>query len=161
MRMLRGIFLGWLQVFFLLVLLALAGLAWDRHAPWWIVTLAPNIPADRWGRLLTAYCLIIVGSHLIVHPVVAVLRAGFCPPNQTPTRNWLPVLAGSCESVLFASAFHINKPEYIAVWLALKVAAGWKLWEPGRNRFQVFLIGNALCIGTAYLGAKAIAAVLR
>ena len=123
--------------------------------------MAPSIAADRWGRLLAAYCLIIVGAHLIVHPVVAVLRAAFCPADQEPTTDWLPVIAGSCEAVLFASAFHIGKPEYIAVWLGLKIAAGWKLWEPGRNRFQVFLIGNALCIGSAYLGAKAIAAVLR
>jgi hypothetical protein len=161
MKMLRGIYLGWTQVLFLLFLLALAGVAWGRSAPWWLMTLAPSIAADRWGRLITAYCLIIIGSHLIVHPVVAVLRAGCCPPNQTPTPNWLPIISGSCEAVLFASAFHINKPEYIAAWLGLKVAAGWKLWEPGRNRFQVFVIGNALCIGSAYLGAKVIAAVLR
>ena len=63
--------------------------------------------------------------------------------------------------MLFATAFHINKPGFIAVWLALKVAAGWKLWEPGRNRFEVFVTGNALCLGCAYVGARAIAAVIR
>jgi hypothetical protein len=136
-------------------------MAWDRSAPGWILPLAPSIPADRWGRLLAVYCLIIVAAHLIVHPAVAVLRAAFCHPDQQPSTNWLPVIAGSCEAVLFASSFHIGKPGYIAVWLGLKIAAGWRLWEPGRNRFQVFLIGNALCIGSAYFGAKAISAVLR
>jgi hypothetical protein len=161
MRLLRGVFLGWPQVFFLIILLAVAAAAWNISAPDWMLPLAPSIAAELWGRLLAVYCLIIIGSHLIVHPAVAVLRAAFCQQDQEPTTDWLPVFAGSCEAVLFASAFHIGKPVYIAVWLALKIAAGWKLWEPGRNRFGVFVIGNGLCIGSAYLGAKVIAAVLR
>ncbi|MCX5794656.1 MAG: hypothetical protein NTY77_04070 [Elusimicrobia bacterium] len=161
MGWLRGIYLGKPQVYILLALLALAGSAWNISAPSWIVALAPSIAPDRWGPLLSAYCLIVIGSHLVVHPAVALLRAATGPPEQQPAPNWLPVIAGSCESVLFATSFYINKPGYIAVWLGVKVAAGWKLWEPGRNRFEVFVTGNALCIGCAYIGARAIAAVLR
>lgn len=161
MRLLRGIYLGKPQVYILLSLLALAGVAWNISAPPLIVALAPSVAPDHWGPLLSVYCLILIGSHLVVHSAVAVLRAATCPPDREPTANWLPVIAGSCESLLFATCFYINKPEYIAVWLAVKVAAGWKLWEPGRNRFEVFVTGNALCIGCAYIGARAIAAVLR
>lgn len=161
MRLLRWIFLGWSQVYILLALLALAAIAWDLSAPSWIVALAPSIAPDRWGRLFAVYCLTIVGSHIVVHPAVAVLRAATSPPDKQPAANWLPIIAGSCESVLFATAFHIGKPGFIAVWLGLKIAAGWKLWEPGRYRLEVFVTGNALCIGCAYVGARAIAAAIR
>ena len=60
------------------------------------------------------------------------------------------------------------KPEFIGVWLALKVAGQWQQWSEdkpyreggptivGRQLFNIFLIGNALSITYAVVGAQAI-----
>jgi hypothetical protein len=64
----------------------------------------------------------------------------------------------------------VGSPEFIGVWLALKVAGQWKNWTEswsievdgrtiqvvGREVFNIFLLGNALSVGFAAIGAKLI-----
>jgi hypothetical protein len=80
---------------------------------------------------------------------------------------WLPATVGALERILYFFAFLMGKPEFIAVWLALKVAGQWsqwseqkiqleKKWLSGRAIFQVFLIGNALSIIVAVAIAYAV-----
>jgi len=67
---------------------------------------------------------------------------------------------GVCESIMYLTAFLVGKPEFIGIWLALKVAGQWVRWKgeaprrffarrhnaeeanEGRRRFNAFLIGN-------------------
>lgn len=69
---------------------------------------------------------------------------------------WPPALLGLCESVLYPGAWIAGRADFIAVWLALKVAGEWQRWgtqgedldklDEGRRRYTKFLIGNALMI---------------
>lgn len=86
-------------------------------------------------------------------------------PNIRPD-VWQPRLTGIVERVLYVAAFQVGKPEFIGVWLALKVAGQWTRWskEPntgenvpqGRSIYQNFLIGNALSVIYALVGFKLI-----
>lgn len=77
---------------------------------------------------------------------------------------WLPRILGCVERALYVASFQLGKPEFIGVWLALKVAGGWKRWTEdkehkgriitGRAVYNIFLIGNALSIAYAAVGAK-------
>lgn len=71
-------------------------------------------------------------------------------------------MVGVVERVLYTASWQLGKPEFIAVWLALKVAGQWRRWTddmcpngpvvPGRTIFNVFLIGNALSIAYGSTG---------
>jgi len=61
----------------------------------------------------------------------------------------LRIMVGIFERVLYTSSILLNKPEFIALWLALKVAGGFNVWSkgfeleggieiPGRAVFQYF-----------------------
>lgn len=78
----------------------------------------------------------------------------------------LPQLVGLVERSLYVASFQIGKPEFIAVWLALKVAGQWKRWEEtgtadgseisGRLVYNLFLIGSGLSVAFATVGAQLI-----
>jgi len=80
--------------------------------------------------------------------------------------SWQPNILGCVERALYTVSFQLGKPEFIGVWLVLKVAAQWKRWGEdkeygghiiaGRAIYNIFLIGNALSIGYAVTGAKLI-----
>jgi hypothetical protein len=60
-----------------------------------------------------------------------------------------PAFVGFAEAILYPTALLSGQPEFIAVWLALKVAGQWNEWQrgyQGRARFNRFLVGNALSI---------------
>ena len=70
------------------------------------------------------------------------------PPNVLTT----PL--GIIERILYTGAIIIGVPEWIAVWLAIKVAVAWRGWEgEERVNYNVFLIGNALSILFGFIGA--------
>lgn len=69
--------------------------------------------------------------------------------------------------MLYVVSFQVTAIEFIGVWLALKVAGQWRQWNEGqtldndikitgREIFNTFLIGNALSIIYAIVGAKII-----
>ncbi len=70
---------------------------------------------------------------------------------------------GMIERALYVLSWYIGKPEFIAAWLALKVAIEWRAWNPEplygdeknehryyliiqRARFNNFVLGNALSL---------------
>jgi len=67
----------------------------------------------------------------------------------------LSVPAGVVERLLYTTAFLVNQPGFIAVWLALKVASQWERWKKVDERatYNVFLIGSGLSLIMAFLGA--------
>lgn len=74
-----------------------------------------------------------------------------------------PMMVGMIERVLYTTSWILGQPIFIAVWIALKVAGGWKGWNEmqiknglkvrGRSIFNVFLIGNAFSIAYAIAGS--------
>ena len=71
-------------------------------------------------------------------------------------------MVGVVERVLYTAAWLAGKPEFVAVWLALKVAGQWSRWSgevtlgqekaAGRAVFNVFLLGNAFSIAYGLVG---------
>ncbi len=68
----------------------------------------------------------------------------------------LTVPLGIAERALYTTGFLIGLPEIISIWLALKVAVRWSVWnhKNRRNTYNLFLIGNALSVLLSYLGAS-------
>jgi hypothetical protein len=69
-----------------------------------------------------------------------------------------PRFIGLLESVLYTSAFLVNKYEFISVWLLLKVAGSFKRGSKNderyeRQKFNIFLIGNGILIIFSFVGS--------
>ena len=66
----------------------------------------------------------------------------------------LTIPLGIVERILYSMAFILGAPGWVGVWLAIKVAVQWDRWK-GENRgtYNVFLMGSALSILIAFLGA--------
>ena len=61
---------------------------------------------------------------------------------------------GIVERGLYTTSLIIGAPEWIAVWLAVKVAVTWGRWQgEQRGTYNLFLIGNALSIAFGLIGA--------
>ncbi len=148
--------LRWPWCFVLGILVGIGLFFWFLFpiAPEWMQRAAPMIPADRWGRLLGIYTFTMVFNHVIIHPSLLGMRRLFGIRRTAGETPWPPVFVGLCEAVLYPTSFLFGKPEFIGVWLAIKAAGNWKLWQvdvEGRIRFQLFLIGNALSILIGFL----------
>ena len=62
---------------------------------------------------------------------------------------------GMAGRVLYTTAILAGTPQWIAVWLAFKVAVIWNRWQgPGRASYNVVLLGNALSMIFAIIGAS-------
>ena len=86
-------------------------------------------------------------------------------------RNDLPALLGFLERTMYVAAWNVGHPEFIGIWMGLKVAGGWNAWthgyEPkgakdsngeqvrvnGRHMFNTHLIGSALSAINSVTGA--------
>lgn len=86
---------------------------------------------------------------------------------------FLPALVGLLERVLYTASIIAGATEFIGVWLAIKVAGGWRGWSegrkfpgndgekkevtvPGRQEFNLFLVGSGLSLLYAVVGAYSI-----
>jgi len=82
------------------------------------------------------------------------------------------MILGLVERVMFIASLQVGIPQFIAIWLGIKTAGGWKHWTEeclipsdrdgkeikilGRHIFNVFLTAQALSIGFAGVGWKLI-----
>ena len=64
---------------------------------------------------------------------------------EFPSEKWHPVIVGFLERFLYTSSWLLAKPEFIGVWLILKVAVKWKAAEK-RCVYNIFLIGTAISL---------------
>jgi hypothetical protein len=122
-----------------------------------------HVRPDRWSIAVGLVVLAIVLSHLAGAVARYVLAALLRLTGDTTAADaWSPAVVGVCESVLYPASLLLNKPEFIGVWLAIKVAGQWARWSgdrvegapsdldalnQGRRRFNAFLVGNAISIG--------------
>jgi hypothetical protein len=97
-------------------------------------------------------------------------------PEKRPLA-FSPRLVGILDRGLFFSSYFLGHVEFIAVWLAFKVAGTWGRWEkdvdeddrigkgdneekdfiaPGRYLYNTFLIGNGFSICFGVIGAEVV-----
>jgi len=75
---------------------------------------------------------------------------------------WMPKVVGLVERALYVGSLIAGAPQFIGFWLALKVAGQWYAWKDGikegdrvlsgHSIFSIFLIGNGVSIGYAFIG---------
>jgi hypothetical protein len=72
--------------------------------------------------------------------------------------RWTSSLIGMMDRVIYTTSILFMAKEFIAVWLALKVAVQWKRWGDEKNlgkaraSFHIFLIGTGLSLMYGVLG---------
>ncbi len=72
--------------------------------------------------------------------------------GKVPGSLTLPL--GIVERASYTAAFILGTPEWIAVWLAMKVAVGWSAAQERKSPSDnLYLIGNALSIMFGLIGA--------
>lgn len=85
---------------------------------------------------------------------------GEMPKNEIdmPYR-WTSSLSGILDRVIYTSSLLIPAKEFIAVWLAIKVAVQWKRWDDNEDlgkacaSFHIFVIGTGLSLLYGIVGA--------
>lgn len=88
---------------------------------------------------------IVVGWFTINPLCVALGRKYF------PDKEWdrlLPRIVGAIEQFIYTWAFLLDAQEFIAVWLALKLAGEWRQSDRRKSypMYNIFLIGNGLSL---------------
>jgi len=153
--------LGWKWWLFI-GLVATTGLSFlllSPQLPKWITRSTNLVPQDKWHVLIAIFMFTIVGGHVFAHFTTLGLAYLFdLKKGINPANLYTPAFVGFCESILYPTSFLLDIPEFIGIWLALKVAGHWKQWETGdegRRRFNKFLVGNAMsiCVGILSYGA--------
>ena len=163
--------------YILLIVATAAGLClvwFNPQLPQEFGRLSNRVRPDAWSRLCGILILSIVFTHLVIFGVSRLLRMLLrLHGDETHADMWSPALAGISESVMYPIVIFLGKPEFIGVWLAVKVAGQWVRWKgdagqpppygdsnleklnEGRRRFNGFLVGNSLSImlGIATWGA--------
>lgn len=106
--------------------------------------------------IIIGYLTSTLGGALVLWFLIDKIAWGYLGKKgiQKKPPGVLSLPTGIVERFLYTTVFIINQPAFVAVWLALKVASQWKRWGgEDRGTYSVFLIGNALSLIMAYLGA--------
>ncbi len=102
---------------------------------------------------ISGYFFSVFIAHIFLKLIVVQLWQSVDGKEYTDKR-WIRLSAsqGFVERILYTISFQLGYPEFIAVWLALKVASQWQKWskKPGYN---AFLVGSGLSITYAIVGA--------
>lgn len=112
--------------------------------------------------ILTAFSVSILIGDLGIRPIRNEMYRGL---EDTATQAWRPRAIGWLERFLYTATILAGFPEFIAIWLALKVAGQWERWkidvgastgqDPHRARatYAVYLLGNGLSVLYGGLGS--------
>lgn len=168
----KRFFLPWWW-YVILLLLAAAGicLIWlNPQLPHEFGRLSKRVRPDAWSMVGGILLLSIVLTHLLIFGASRLLKLLLrLHGDDSQADMWAPALVGIAESVMYPMALFLGKPEFIGIWLAVKVAGQWVRWKgdamqssapgeseieklnEGRRRFNGFLVGSSLSImsGTA------------
>jgi hypothetical protein len=83
-------------------------------------------------------------------------------PNTQKRDDWLPSIVGGFDRLLYLTTILIGHPEFVAIWLTLKTFGKPRNWSediggiPSRAIYNLFIIGNALCIMVSLTSALSI-----
>lgn len=67
-----------------------------------------------------------------------------------------PQILGVVERILYTTALFTGETTIIGVWLGLKLASQWKVWNDSRKIFNISLICNVMCLFYSWVGFKLI-----
>ncbi len=123
-----------------------------------------------WWSILIGYTFSILAGHLFTHLVVVEawkrLVGGDNDVSALRGDSWFTEALSVLERTLYTASWQLGKPEFVAVWLALKVGGQWKRWSEdqplgerkilGRAIYTIFLLGNGLSLLYAIVGASLI-----
>lgn len=107
-------------------------------------------------QVILGFLVSTVGGALVLWLLIEKVAWGYISKRGDPGKppRLLTTPLGIVERGLYTGALIIGVPEWIAVWLALKVAVQWSRWRGrGRATYNVFLIGNALSAMFGLIGA--------
>jgi hypothetical protein len=118
-----------------------------------------------------AYSILI--GHYVASHVLDCYYQGY--EEGRAVEKWRSGVVGLVERALYTSAFLMSAPEFIAIWLAFKVAGQWERWkadwgskarqdelkkkqrkDTARAMYSGYLVGNALSIAYGTVGAVSI-----
>ena len=123
--------------------------------------------------IVFGYLFAIIIGHLAVSRVYKAIweNTGWIEKKENQRFVYAPALVGLVERALYVAAAQLNSPEFIAVWLAIKVAGQWKTWEEGADTedgpirgqvfFNFFLVGTGFSIAYALVGFTLISSIKR
>lgn len=96
--------------------------------------------------ILIGYVVMLVAGHFIVEAVVSRLWKRYLPSMERSTP--LPAIVGTFDRFLFATSYLLGLKEFIAVWLAIKLAGQWSPTKTDADRplYHIFIIGHALSL---------------
>lgn len=118
--------------------------------------------------LIGIYFALVIGHYQIAETMRRMWIA-LTETESNPVSVFESAMIGCVERIfyvfiLYLMSLQANAALAIGFWLALKTAGQWRIWpeehiEPGvytdslnRSAYQIFLIGNALSIGYAFVG---------
>lgn len=113
--------------------------------------------------LFVGYIISIFMGDFVIRPIRNKMYEGFEGGDEL--HRWRAQVIGWLERFLYTTSILIGSPEFIAVWLALKVAGQWDRWKldigekaafgtvRARATYSVYLVGNGLSILFGGVGA--------
>jgi hypothetical protein len=108
-----------------------------------------------WWHYVVGYTFAIGVGHLTIRPLSLALWSGLPQQEAAVQRDFPghPQMVGMLERALYVGAWQAGHPEFIGVWLVLKVAGEvTNKTVTGRPLFNVFLVGTGVSIGYGVLG---------
>ena len=121
---------------------------------------------DQWKYYVIGYFVFVVFPNLPINWVIGDMWFNITKSNYDKKSSNVNLSAriGIIERTLYVGSILYGKPEFIGIWLVLKVAG--RFWKDENERkandadqqaiFQVFLIGSGLSIAYAVIGARSI-----
>jgi hypothetical protein len=113
--------------------------------------------------LVIGYAVSIFMGDIVIRPIRNKMHEG--NGKEDVHHRWRPRAIGWLERFLYTSSILLCFPEFIAIWLALKVAGQWERWKldvgkdaskgtnQARATYAVYLVGNGLSVLYGSVGA--------
>jgi len=107
-------------------------------------------------QAVIGFSIATIGGTLVLWLVIDKWSWGYIHQKMEIPRKEAVTLSlplGLLERALYFGAFVLGAYSWIGVWLAIKVAVQWHRWSGERVIYNIFLIGRALSIIMAFIGA--------
>lgn len=98
------------------------------------------------AQYTVVYSVSIVLGWFTINPICHRLGRRYFP--EASWDRFLPRFVGALEQFMYTSAILVGMPQFVAVWLVLKLAGEWRQAERPTSyaMYNIFLIGNALSL---------------
>ena len=110
-----------------------------------------------WLRVILGFGISVVLGHFVLWALIDkalwphMVRVHRIEGRKSGSLTWL---LGMTERFLYTGAFILGYPQWVGVWLAIKVAVGWRTMQKRESPSDnLWLIGTALSLVFGFLGA--------